>query len=200
MRKYNHHRNRNADALIAHSRIGQGKLAQQRKQEELKRKRANQRHARMMRDKAIMEIHSLSYSRKGKLVPRRKEWKEKLHAAMERARVYAALARPDGGYHRDPNFPRVSTYPEGATFGSPKGGLTVTHRIAERNRLTFWLSVLEMRKAPLEVRERVEEHLERLSRKIARELENDGVRRRGSRKEYNLLPASGGTMITVEKR
>ena len=198
MRKYTGRRNRNANALIAHSHIGQGMLARQREQEELKRKRANMRHARTMRDKAIMEIHTLSYSRKGKLIPRRKEWREKLHAAMQRARVYATLARPDNGYPAPP-FVRDPEYPD-APLGTPRGGLTVTHRIAERNRLTFWLSVLEMRKAPLEIRERVEDHLERLSRKISRELENDGVRRQGSRKEYNLMPAPRGQQIIVEKR
>lgn len=199
MQTRRYRRNPNAEALFSHSQIGQGMLQRRKNHDEEQRRRANNRHAKMMRDQAIMDIHRLSYSRNGKLIPRRKELRGKLDEAVQRARVYASLARPEQGYPAPP-FVRDPDYPSDATMGRPRHGLSVNHRVAERNRLTFWLSVLEDRGAPVEVRERIEMHIELLSKRISRELTNDGVRRVGSRKEYNLLPAPSGVVIIVEKR
>ena len=81
---------------------------EQRKADEQRRVNALARaEARRMRDKAIMKVHALSYSRKlkaggGKLVPRRKENRNALHEAMTAAAVYGNLARPEHGYPRPP--------------------------------------------------------------------------------------------------
>ena len=175
-----------------------------RKQEEMRRMEAT-RHAKSMRDKAIAEVHRLSYSRKskdgrgGSLVPRKSANREKLAAAMQKAAVYAALARPDNGYP-EPPFRRDPEYPIGAPLGS-QDGLDIRNLIAERNRLTFWLQILKSRGAPETTIQNVEAHLLRLARRIDRGCTNDHIRCRPGTKEYTMRPAPRTVMkVIVEYR
>ena len=178
-----------------------GFLTQKKAREDEMRRRANVAHAKMMRDKAIMEIHRLSYSRKssdggGMLVPRKKEWRSKLDAAIQKAAVYAALARPENGYPPPP-YRRDPEYPDGALLHAPRGGLDITNLVAERNRLVFWRQLLEMRGAPMETMQNVEAHIVRLNRRIDRGRTNDMIRRRPGTKEYTMRPAPRTIMKVV---
>jgi len=166
----------------------------QRKVEQQQRVAALARaEARRMRDTAIARIHELSYSRKlkgggGKLVPRRKELRGELEQAMTAAKVYANLARPEHGYPRpprayDPEFPAPKAKPQ------RKDNMDYTKLMTERNRLTFWLSVLESRKATDETRERVAAHIERLEKKLRFMGQNDHIRKTPGTKTYTLRPA-----------
>lgn len=182
-----------------------GMLAQRRAREDEQRRRANMRHAKSMRDKAIMQIHRLSYSRKAKdgrggtLVPRKAELRERLAKAMQKAAVYAALARPDNGYP-EPPFRRDPEYPEGAQLRAPRKGLDMTHAVSERNRLVFWLQVLKARNAPEQTIQNVEAHIVRLGRRIDSGRTNPHIRKRPGTKEYTLRPAPKTRVIVEYKR
>lgn len=161
-----------------------------------RRRRSNERHAREMRDKAIAEIHSLSYSRNGKLVPRKKHLREKLEAAKQRAKVYAYMARPANGYPEpprrlDPEYP----------IDNKRHTLDLNRLASERNRLAFWLSILEKRGIGDDTRHNILCQIQRLERKLVRMRENDGVRKTpGRHKEYRLNPAPTATVVTVLRR
>lgn len=152
--------------------------------------RKGRAEARRLRDEAISQIHSLSYSRKnkdggGKLVPRRKENREALARAMQAAKVYASLARPEHGY---PRPPRV--YDE--QYPKPENNKRMTdfNRVStERNRLTFWLSVLQSRGACDARLERIAAHIARLERKLVAMSANTHIRKRPGTKEYTMRPA-----------
>jgi hypothetical protein len=169
-------------------------LAQKREREAEQQRRANMAHAKRMRDKAIMQVHSLSYSRKSKdgkggmLVPRKAELRERLAAAMQKAAVYAVLARPDNGYPAPP-YRRDPEYPNGAQMHSPKKGLDMNHLVAERNRLVFWLQILKSRNAPEQTIQNVEAHILRLARRVDKSRSNPHVRKRPGTKEYTLRNA-----------
>jgi hypothetical protein len=179
-----------------------GILAQRQAREEQERKRANMRHARDMRDKAIMQVHRLSYSRKSKtgggtLVPRKKENRERLASAVQKAAVYAVLSRPDHGYPAPP-YRRDPEYPNGARMGSPRKGLDMNHSVAERNRLVFWLQVLKSRETPEETIHNVESHIVHLARRVDAGRTNPHIRKKPGSKEYTLRPAPKA--IAVEYR
>ena len=61
--------------------------------------------------------------------------------------------------------------------------------IAERNRLSVWLDVLLARHASSEVRRRVNDHIERLERKLSGMRSNEHVRKVPGTKTYTLRPA-----------
>jgi len=171
------------------------------RREEENRRRSNILHAKSMRDKAIMEIHKLAYSRKAKdgyggmLVPRRAADREKLAKAMQKAAVYASLARPENGYP-EPPFRRDPEYPAGPIA---KDGLDSNNFVVERNRLVFWLQVLKGRNAPQQVIQNVEAHIVRLATRINRGYTNDIIRRKPGTREFTLRPAPRTTMkVMVE--
>jgi len=175
----------------------------ERRQSEQSREAARakgRREARRLRDETIKEIRAISYSRGHRLVPRHKGDAEKLRSLVAKAAMLAKLARPEetprpASYRRDPE------YPSGALVHPPEGGLDIKHRIAERNRLVFWLSVLEHRGASVEVCARVASHIERLQRRISRELANEVVGKGRGRREFGNRSFESARMMcaVIEK-
>lgn len=165
-----------------------GILTEKREQEQRDMARNARNTALWLRDEAILRIRELSYSRNGKLVPRKKEWRENLNAACAAARVYATLARPDNGYPknpvtRDPEFPTLDT----------KG---VSYHEAERNRLRKWLAILAERCDDLETEFmmiRVEEHIDWLSARIER-AQSKAIEEKIGERDFRIR----GRLIIVE--
>lgn len=176
----------------SNNRVIVGHIAKKKAEEDARRKHETMMIARKLRDKAIAKVHELSYSRKnpnggGKLVPRRKELRDELKQAMQEARIYAKLARPEHGYPAPP-FRRDPEYPVGAQLSRPNQ-MDFNAVSAERNRLVFWMSVLESRNASNETKANVAAHIERLELKLRRMSLNDHVARKPGSKEFTLRPA-----------
>ena len=150
-------------------------LRQVQAQQEQRKQREAVWECKRLRDEAIAKIHSLSYSRNGKLVPRRKEWRKELNAACMAARVYASLCRPDHGYPAPPRYDHEFPRPS-----KQDGNMDYTRLISERNRLTLWLAVLEERNADPSVQERVLNHIRRLNKKLHAMMHNDHVAKKGA--------------------